>query len=445
MVILTFNCGSSSAKYQVYDWAERRVLAVGLVERIGEASSNIEHTATGKPEHAYSFSCPTHVEAIQEIMNLLTDSKLGCISSLDEIKATGHRVVHGGETFTKSTVITKEIFAKFKEVEHLAPLHNPANMLGIMAANEVLPHIPHVAILDTAWHQTMPEHTYLYALPYEWYTEHGVRRYGFHGSSYIYTTKRASVLLGKPANRVNLVIAHIGNGASMCAVKDGECYDTSMGLTPLEGLVMGTRSGDMDPAIIAYMMKSTGMSIAEIDTALNKASGLKGLTGFTDRRDIRDNAKENLLCATAIKIEGHRLKKYIGAYMAAIGKVDAIVLTAGVGEMAPHIRKEALSGLEHLGVELDDEKNEIVSFRSAETCISKDSSPVKVFIIPTDEELVMTEDTAALVDGTYDVHTNFTYSFQSPDYVNLARAQKLEEDLKKDPRRASVLAKPPKQ
>ncbi len=443
MVILTFNCGSSSAKYQVYDWAEKRVLAVGLVERIGESSSNIEHSASGKEDKEYSFSCPSHVEAIQEIIKLLTDKEVGCIHSLDEVKATGHRVVHGGETFTKSTVITREVLQKFKDLEHLAPLHNPANILGILAANEVLPNIPHVAVLDTAWHQTMPDHTYLYALPYEWYTKYGVRRYGFHGSSYVYTAKRAAVLLGKDPKETNLVIAHIGNGASMCAVKNGTCYDTSMGFTPLEGLVMGTRSGDMDPAIIAYMMKETGMSIQDIDKTLNKESGLKGLTGYTDRRDIRDRAESDPNCATAIKVEGHRLKKYIGAYMAAVGKIDAIVLTAGVGEMAGHIRKEALSDLEHLGIELDLEKNDIVTFKSAETCISKDSSPVKIFIIPTDEELVMTEDTAALVDGTYDVHTNFTYSFQNPAYVNYARAEKLEEDLKKDPRRKTVLAIPP--
>jgi acetate kinase len=285
----------------------------------------------------------------------------------------------------------------------------------------------------------------MYALPYSWYENHNVRRYGFHGTSYVYTAKRAAVLLGKDPHETNLIIAHIGNGASICAVRNGVCYDTSMGMTPLEGLIMGTRSGDMDPAICPYMMNEKKLSAAELDRKLNKESGVLGITErFSDRRDIRDAAADgDERCQLAIDMECYRLKKYIGAYTAAVGKVDAVVMTAGVGEMAPHIRKGALSGLEHIGIVLDQEKNEKATCRNAELDISADDSPVRIYVIPTDEELVMTEDTFALMNGTYDVHTNFQYSFQSPDYVNKSRAAGLETDLKKRPYLKQLLAVPP--
>ncbi len=440
MVILTLNCGSSSAKYQVYDWDAKRILAVGLVERIGESESNFEHNVVGKAEHKETRPAQNHVVAVDRIIQLLLDPELGCLKDLSQIKAIGHRVVHGGEIFTKSTLVTPEVLSALEKVSPLAPLHNPANIQGIRAAIELLPTVPQAIVLDTAWHQTMPKHVYMYALPQEWYKNHNVRRYGFHGTSYVYTAKRAAVLLGKKPADTNLVIAHIGNGASICAVKNGMGYDTSMGMTPLEGLIMGTRSGDMDPAIVPYMMGRLDCDAKTIDTVLNKQSGLKGIAGYVDRRDILAHSEEDKNCQTAIDMEAYRIKKYIGAYVAAVGKVDAIVLTAGVGEFGVHIRKAALEGLEHLGIKLDVEKNELVTFRSAETCISTDDSPVKIFVIPTDEELVMTEDTVALVEGTYDVPAKFTYSFEDQAYKNPAREEKLVEDLKKNPERARVLA-----
>ncbi len=441
MVILTLNCGSSSAKYQLYDWDAKEVLAVGVIERIGQAVSTIEHKAKGETYEA-EVSSPTHKEAIELIISTIIDEKLGVISSVDEIKAVGHRVVHGGEQFKESVIVTDEVLSVFETLVPLAPLHMPANILGIRAAQEVIPGIPHCAVMDTAWHQTMPKQAYLYAVPYEWYKDNNVRRYGFHGTSYVYTAKRASVLLGKDPKDTNVIIAHIGNGASICAVKNGVCVDTSMGLTPLEGLIMGTRSGDLDPAILPYMMNATGMTASEVDSALNKKSGVLGISGqFSDRRDIRDAAAAgDERCQLAIDMECYRLKKYIGAYMAAVGKVDAIVFTAGVGEMAPHIRKGVLEGLDHLGVVYDPEKNQQATCRNTELEISADGSPVKILIIPTDEELVMTEDTYALLQGTYDVHTNFTYSFQHKEYENKARSAALEKDLEKRPYLKDLMA-----
>ncbi|MDA3835968.1 MAG: acetate kinase [Spirochaetales bacterium] len=446
MVILTLNCGSSSAKYQLYDWDRKVVLAVGAVERIGQKISSIEHKASGKPEYEAEISSPTHKEAIEFIIQTITDKKLGVIDQIDEIKAVGHRVVHGGERFRKSVIVDDEVLKEFESLVNLAPLHMPANIMGIKAAKSVLPKVPHCAVMDTAWHQTMPEEAFMYAVPYKWYTDYNVRRYGFHGTSYVYTAKRAAVLLGKKPKDTNLIIAHIGNGASICAVKNGVCVDTSMGLTPLEGLVMGTRSGDLDPAILPYMMNETGMSASELDTVLNKKSGVFGINGkYSDRRDIRDNAaKGDKRCQLAIKLEGYRLKKYIGAYTAALGHVDALILTAGVGEMAPHIREESLRGLDILGIKLDSDRNAKGQCRNGELIISTEDSPVKIFVIPTDEELVMTEDTYALLQGTYDVHTNFTYSFQSPDYVNKARAAGLKNDLVKKPYLKDMLAPVPK-
>jgi acetate kinase len=283
----------------------------------------------------------------------------------------------------------------------------------------------------------------MYAVPYSWYSQYNVRRYGFHGTSFIYTAKRAAVLLGKDPKDTNLIICHIGNGASICAVKNGVCVDTSMGLTPLEGLVMGTRSGDLDPAILPFIMNRTGMSYKEMDSTLNKKSGLVGLCGISDRRDVRDAAANgNEKAQLAIDMETQRLKKYIGAYAAELGRIDAIVYTAGVGEMAPHIRLGATKDLEILGIHLDEEKNRIGQCRNGELDISKDGSPVRIFVIPTDEELVMTEDAYALMEGNYDVHMNFTYSFQHKEYVNKARAAGLVEDLKKKPELEKVLVYP---
>ena len=441
MVILTLNCGSSSAKYQVYDWENKEVLANGVVERVGAEGSGITHKAKGKKTEVLS-PCPTHKEAIELIMKEITDPEVGVITDMNVIKAVGHRVLHGGDKFTKSVVITPEVLETFREVQDLGPLHNPANIMGIEAAQKVLPDVPHCAIMDTAWHQTMPASSYRYAIPKEWYEKYGARRYGFHGTSFLYTAKRASVLLNKKPEDTNIIIAHIGNGASMCAVKNGKCFDTSMGITPLEGLVMGTRSGDCDPALAFYIMRKTGMSVSEMDTALNKKSGLLGVTGsLIDRRDvIRAMEAGDKDAKLAFEMECYRLRKYFGSYLAAIGPVDAIVFTAGVGEFSTPVREECMKGLEWMGVKLDPKKNAIARTRNAETCISADDSKVKIFVIPTDEELVMTEDAYALMKGTYDVHTNFTYSFQSPDYVNKARAEGLKRDLVKNPDLASILA-----
>ncbi len=433
MVILTLNCGSSSLKYQLYDWANSETLATGIIERIGLDGSFIKHEAKGHDEVKIEHACPTHKEAMSLLIDSILHKEYGALKDIKEISAVGHRVVHGGENFAKSLVITDEAIATFRELEKLAPLHIPANLIGIEAAKEILPEVEHCAIMDTAWHQTMPESSFIYALPYEWYKDYGVRRYGFHGTSFLYTAKRAAVLLGKDPFETNLVIAHIGNGASINAVKNGCSFDTSMGLTPLEGLVMGTRSGDIDPAIPFFIMEKTGMSAAEVEKALNKESGVLGITEkWVDRRDIEIAAEGGneraILCQM---IEAYRIKKYIGAYSAAIGGADAIVFTAGVGERGPITRKLACEGLEYMGIKIDDAKNFASMTRNAETCISADDSKVKVFVIPTNEELVMTEDTYALLEGTYDVHTKYKYHFEDPSYVNKEREAGLPKDLKK--------------
>ncbi len=446
MVILTLNCGSSSAKYQVFDWENRDVIASGVVERVTQEGGSITHNAKGKSEYKMNHECPNHTIAVELIIRTLTDPEVGVISDMNVIKAVGHRVLHGGNKFTKSVVVTPEILDTFREVQDLGPLHNPANIMGIEAAQKVLPNVPHCAVMDTAWHQTMPDTSFMYAVPYEWYENYAVRRYGFHGTSFLYTAKRASVILGKKPADTNVIIAHIGNGASMCCVKNGQCFDTSMGITPLEGLVMGTRSGDCDPALAFYMMRKTGMTVQDVDTALNKKSGLLGISGkYVDRRDISKAMEEgDKRAELAFKMETYRLRKYIGSYIAAMGqKPDALVFTAGVGEFHAGVRAGVCAGLEHLGIKLDPAKNAIARTRNAETCISADDSAIKIFVIPTDEELVMTEDAYALMKGSYDVHTKFTYSFQSKDYVNKARAEGLKKDIEKNPELAKILVTAP--
>lgn len=442
MVILTLNCGSSSAKYQVYDWDNKAVLASGVVERIGEAGSCITHKAKGNKTE-FESPCPTHKEAIELILKEITDKDVGVITDMSVIGAVGHRVLHGGDKFTKSVLVTPEVLDTFRSVIDLGPLHMPANIMGIEAAQKVLPNVPHAAVMDTAWHQTMPESSFMYAIPREWYTKYAARKYGFHGTSFLYTAKRAAALLRKNPKDTNLIICHIGNGASCCAVKNGVCYDTTMGITPLEGLVMGTRSGDLDPALPFYIMRKTGMSADEMDRALNKKSGLLGITGkYTDRRDIQKGAEEgDPLCKLGQEMEGYRIKKTIGSYVAALGKVDAVIFTAGVGEHSPKIRALATEGLEVMGIKLDPKKNELSNTSNGETIISADDSKTKIYVIPTDEELVMTEDAFALMKGTYDVHTNFTYSFQSKDYVNKAREAALQKDIEKLPALKDIVVK----
>jgi acetate kinase len=444
MVILTLNCGSSSAKYQVYDWDAKDVLAVGIVEKVTMTGSFITHKVKGKEEITAQHDCPTHTDAVNLIIKTLTDPATGVISDMNVIKVVGHRVVHGGDKLSKSVIVDDKVMKILEEVKDLGPLHNPANIMGIEAAQKVLPNVPHCAIMDTAWHQTMPKESFLYALPYEWYEKYSVRRYGFHGTSFLYTAKRAAVLLGKNPLETNLIICHIGNGSSVNAVKNGCSFDTSMGTTPLEGLVMGTRSGDIDPALPFYVMRKTGMGAAEMESALNKKSGLLGITGqYVDRRDIQKAVLAgDERAKLAQDMEAHRVKKYIGAYQAVLGRVDALVFTAGVGEFATFMRKKILDGLESIGIEYDPAKNELSHTRNTETLISKSSSKIPIYIIPTDEELVMTEDAYALMAGTYDIHTKFTYSFQSKDYVNKGRAEGLKEELAKHPELAPIIAKP---
>lgn len=444
MDILTLNCGSSSVKYQVYDWDNKEVLANGIVERIGQEMSSIEQHAQGKDTFEKEQKCPSHKEAIQMIIDALTDKSYGAIEDMNSIKAVGHRVVQGGDKFNKSVIIDDNALNTFKEVSSLAPLHNPANIQGIEAAQNMLPDVPHCAVMDTAWHQTMPKHAFLYALPYEWYEKYGVRKYGFHGTSFLYVAKRTAALMGKDPHKLNAIICHIGNGASICAVKDGVSIDTSMGLTPLEGLVMGTRSGDFDPAVVFHMMKNGGMKADDIEKQLNKKSGILGITGkYIDRRDIQVAAKEgDERSELAIQMEVYRLKKYIGAYATALGRVDALVFTAGVGEQAPAIRRRIVEDLDILGIKTDMEKNDLSATPNAETDITAADSKTKVYVIPTDEELVMTEDTYALMNGTYDAHTNFTYSFQSRDYSNKARAARFAKQVEKNPKLKEIVAKP---
>ena len=418
MDILALNCGSSSVKYQLFDWDKKSVIAKGMVERVTIGDSYIIHEVPGRETYREEYECPDHKTAIHLIVKTLTDRDYGVVDDMSRISAVGHRVVHGGEKFTRSVMINDAVLDAIKEVQHLAPLHNPPNIAGIEAAQANLPQVPHVAIFDTAFHQTMPEYAYTYPVPFDWYEKHGVRRYGFHGTSHLYVSKRAAVLLGKEPKDCNLITMHIGNGVSHAAIQNGRSVDTSMGLTPLEGAVMGTRCGDIDPAIPAFIMDREDLSPKDIDTILNKKSGILGITGeFTDRRDVIEAAEEgNERCNLALDIEGYRLKKYIGAYCAALGRLDAVVFTAGVGEMGWLIREKALAGLEHIGIVLDRDKNRQTMTRKAETTITKADSPVKVFVIPTDEELVFTEDVVAILEETYTDHMQFKYSFADPQF-----------------------------
>ena len=413
MKIMALNCGSSSVKYQLYDWEAQSVIAKGIVERVGIGDSFIVHEVPGRDTYREEYECHDHTTAINLITNTVLSEENGVLKEINEISAVGHRVVHGGEKFARSVKIDDEVIKAIEDVQHLAPLHNPPNLAGIKAAQEVLPDVPHVAIFDTAFHQTMPSYAYTYAVPNEWYEKFGVRRYGFHGTSHLYVSKRAAVLLGKEPKDCNIITMHIGNGVSHTAIKNGVSVDTSMGLTPLEGAVMGTRCGDLDPAVPLFMQQQLGIGPKEMDNILNKKSGILGMTGkFTDRRDVLKNAeKGDEKCKLAIEVEAYRLKKYIGMYMAVLGKTDAIVFTAGVGENAGAIRQLALEGLEELGVVIDREKNLNTFSKHGETEISTSDSKVKVFVIPTNEELVFVEDVVAILNDTYKDHMQHNYTF----------------------------------
>ena len=398
MNILVINAGSSSLKYQLLNPETQQVLAKGLCERIG-----IDGKFTYKPQGKQAVkeadvAMPTHSEAIQAVLNALVDPENGVISSMKEIDAVGHRVVHGGEKFAKSVLITDEVMAAIEECNPLAPLHNPANIIGIKACQSLMPGTPMVAVFDTAFHQTMPPVAYTYALPYAYYTQDKVRRYGFHGTSHKYVAGRAAAMLGKPIEQLKLISCHLGNGSSVTAIDGGKSVDTSMGFTPLAGLPMGTRSGDLDAGILQYLMNKYGMNIDEMLNILNKKSGVEGLSGVSsDFRDLEKAAEEgNARAQLAEEKFAYEVKKYVGAYAAAMGGVDAIIFTAGVGENDKGIRAMVCDGLEYMGVKLDPAANDV---RGKETVISAADSKVKVLLIPTNEELMIATDTAAIVKG----------------------------------------------
>ncbi len=418
MIILALNCGSSSVKYQLYDWDKREVITRGVVERIGLENSFITHEEPGKDVYKAEYSCPNHEAALKLILDTLTDKDVGVIKEINAISAVGHRVVHGGEKFHSSVKIDDEVLSAIKEYADLAPLHNPANIAGIEGAKAVLPDVPHIAVFDTAFHQTMEPYAYMYPVPYEWYKMYGVRRYGFHGTSHLYVSRRAAAILGKAPEELKIVTMHVGNGVSIAAVNKGISVDTSMGLTPLEGAMMGTRCGDIDPSIPLFMIEKEGFYAHQLDSILNKKSGLLGITGrFFDRRDVDRLAESgDERAKLAQEMEAYRLRKYIGSYCAAMGGVDVIVFTAGAGELNDGLRERVLTGLEFMGAELDVKKNKEASSREKETIISTNNSRVKMMVIPTDEELVFVEDVAAILEGRYDIHTKFTYSFQDPKY-----------------------------
>lgn len=396
MNVLVINCGSSSLKYQLIDSESEAVLAKGLCERIG-IDGRLVYQKSGLDKEITEAAMPTHKEAIQMVLDALVNPKSGAIASLSEIGAVGHRVVHGGEKFTASTLLTDEAMKAIEECNDLAPLHNPANLIGINACKELMPNVPMAGVFDTAFHQTMPKKAYLYGLPYEYYEKYKVRRYGFHGTSHSFVSKRLAEYLGMDLKNSKLIVAHLGNGASISAVLNGECVDTSMGLTPLEGLVMGTRSGDIDPAIMEYIAKKENLDIEGVMNVLNKKSGVQGLSGLSsDFRDLEEGYRAgNELAKNAVDVFCYRVAKYIGSYVAAMNGVDAIAFTAGIGENANFVREKIMGYLGYLGIGLDAAKNDAT--HGDEEIISTPDSKVKVCVIPTNEELAIARETVALV------------------------------------------------
>jgi len=395
MNVLIINAGSSSLKYQLIDGRDESVLAKGQMERIGIPGTLLVQKAGGKTLSAENYTA-NHVGAIKAVMAALTDPEYGAVQSMTEIDAVGHRVVHGGEKFKSSVLIDEDVMATIRENIPLAPLHNPANIMGIEACKAVMPGVPMVAVFDTAFHQTMPERAYLYALPYDYYTRLKIRRYGFHGTSHQFVSALVPQMLKRPAEELRFVVCHLGNGASLTAVKGGQSIDTSMGMTPLEGLVMGTRSGDLDPTIIQHIMEQEKIDIRAVMDVLNKESGVLGLSVLTsDMRDITDAAEAGDAAAhRALEVYDYRARKYIGAYAAAMGGLDAIVFTAGVGENNCPARARIVEGLQFLGVQMDHEKN----VRSAVGDISTPDSRVKILVVPTNEELAIARDTQSIVE-----------------------------------------------
>ena len=398
MKILVLNCGSSSIKYKLYDMTDESVLAQGGVERIGIDDAFIKVKLPNGEKKKIMADLPTHKEGVELVFKCLLDPDFGAIKSLDEIGAVGHRIVQGGDLFEKSCLVTPKVEEGIESLIDLAPVHNKGHLAGIRAVDELMPNVPQVTVFDNAFHSTMPDYAYLYAIPYEWYTKYHVRRYGFHGTSNRYVSHRVCEFLGVDIKKQKIITCHIGNGASVAAIKYGKVIDTSMGLTPLAGLMMGSRSGDIDPSAVCYMMEKSGMTPQEMSEYLNKKSGVLGVAGISS--DMRDNENAdnegNKMAHLALAMYNYRIKKYIGAYAAAMNGVDIIVWTAGVGENQEGVRWDSCTGLEYLGVKMDKERNHV---RSKEQILSADDSKVKVVMIPTDEEIVIARDTLAIVEG----------------------------------------------
>ncbi len=398
MKVIVINCGSSSLKYQLLDMEKESLMAIGLVERIGLDGAQLKHETVGKDKQVIVTPMKDHKDALKVVLDTLVDPEHGAIESLSEIDAAGHRVVHAGEKFSGSVKITPEVMAALEDCIELAPLHNPPNIMGVKAIQELLPTIVNVGVFDTAFHQTMPASSYIYPLPYEYYEKYGLRRYGFHGTSHRYVSERAAAILNRDYKDMKIVTCHLGNGASATAVLNGKSVATSMGFTPLEGLAMGTRTGDLDPAIVTFLMSKENLSIQEMDNILNKKSGVLGISGISsDFRDIEEAADAgNERAKLAVDVFRLRVKKYIAAYAAVMGGVDAVVFTAGLGENSPVDRKAICDGLEYMGIKIDDEKNNV---RGKERVISTDDSKVKVLLIPTNEELTIARDTVEIIQG----------------------------------------------
>ena len=396
MNILVINCGSSSLKYQLIDMEEKKVLAKGLAERIGIEGGRVKYEASGKDEIVIEEKLADHKAALKIVLDSLQHPEYGAVKSLDEIDAVGHRVVHGGEAFAQSVIIDEKVMKAINDNVEIAPLHNPPNIIGIEACKEIMGDVPMVAVFDTAFHQSIPALNYIYALPYEYYEKYKVRRYGFHGTSHQYITERAADMLGKKLDEVNLITCHLGNGSSISAVIGGKCYDTTMGFTPLEGLAMGTRTGDMDPAIVPFIMDKENLSTEEMSNVMNKKSGVLGISGVSsDFRDLEEAAeKGNDRAQLALDIFENRVRKYIGAYLTEMDHCDGIIFTAGVGENSITTRERVVGGLTSLGVKIDSDKN---NMRGKEAVVSTDDSSIPVLVIPTNEELKIAMETAKLV------------------------------------------------
>jgi len=415
MLILTLNCRRFSVQYQLFDWGRRLTLASGKVERVVVGDSFITHEVPGHAPRHLDGECADHREALELILSTLTDPKAGVLSDIGGIGAVGHRVAHGGEKFTRSVLIDAEVSVAIKDMATLAPLHNNANLAGIRGAQELLPGVQQVAIFDTAFHQTMPEAAYIYPLPYEWYKKHGIRRYGFHGQSHLYASRRGAALAGVAPEGANLVTVHTGDGVSLCALKNGVSVDTSMGLTPLEGVMMGNRCGDIDSGIVSFMMNQANISASEIDLLMNQKSGVAGIVGrrVTRRMLVEEAALGDERCRLALDMEAYRLRKYLGGYLAVIGKPDAIVFTYGEGWQDWPIRGLALKEMEQFGIRLDLERDRESLQSGGERLISADDSAVKVFVVPTGEDMVLNEDVASILGWK----EGADYGFDSPDFA----------------------------